>query len=99
MPLMKRPGEFAAVLSMREKVTAEAGASALSETKTRPAPVATQSVPVFWGARAIQATAPPARLPYLTEVRSVFPDGPICTKSPHAGLNAEVVNSGQLVSR
>src|SRR6266545_4143161 len=97
---MKRPGSFAAVVSIRVQITELAAASALSEMKTRPVPVAAQTVPVLPGARSIAATAPNNRSkPYAMKVRSVAPGGPIGTKSPQAGLAADVVNSGQFASR
>src|SRR3954452_24015496 len=100
-----RPGSTVEVVSMRVNVTDAAGASELSEMNTRPLPVATQSVPVLLGARSIAPTSPvpaagtPARSPYDAAVRSVAPAGPMRTKSPHVGLAAEVVNSGQFASR
>jgi len=78
---------------------------------TRPALVAAHTVPVFCGARAIHATAPPMRvMPYtggwggfcvtgVVSVRSVAFGGPIRTKLPQPGCPAKVVNSGQLASR
>src|ERR1700674_5486571 len=77
-----------------------------AEMKTRPAPVAAQSVPVSFALRAITETAPPRRSsPYTpgsgklrVSVRAVAPVGPIRTKSPQAVLAAEVVNSGQIAS-
>src|ERR1700674_2839821 len=103
MAVGNRPGELAAVWSILVKTTEEAAALALSEMNTRPAPVATQRVPTSVAAveRAMNATAPPARVPpYVAELlRLVRPGGPMRTKSPHAVLAAEVVNSGQLASR
>src|SRR5438445_10666632 len=95
-----RPGSLVDVWSIRCQITELAGASALVEMKTRPVPVAAQSVPVSLGARSVTATAPPRRsAPYGAEVRSVALGGPILTKSPHAGSAPEVVNSGQFASR
>src|SRR5262245_9771876 len=67
---------------------------------TRPVLVAAHIPPVFCGALAIQATAPPARDPHPPAVSCV--DGtplPIGTKLPQPGWPANVVNSGQLASR
>src|SRR5438876_8115010 len=103
-----RFGSFAADVSRRCHTTAAGSdAFALSVTKSRPVVVAAHIVPVFWGARASQATAPPARsAPNVTEgstvfgaVRSRAPAGPIRTKSPQVGSDADVVNSEQLASR
>src|SRR5712691_2611369 len=92
-----RPAGFGSTLF---QATEAAAASALLVMNTRPVLVAAHMVPVFWGARAIQATAPPARLPHEAELSCV--EGtplPIGTKSPQPGWTAEVVNSGQLASR
>src|SRR2546422_7495001 len=105
MPEMARDGEFAVVAvpvppSSRVQCTDVAAASALSVINTRPVPVAAHMVPVFCEARAIQATAPPARLPHAAEVSSVEgAPSPIFTKSPQLGAAADVVNSGQFASR
>src|SRR5882762_265754 len=109
MPPTNRPGDAVAPgsESRRMYLTLPAAASAFFDMNTRPAPVATQSVPVSLGVRAIEATKRPRRsAPYtggargLTEsVRSVALAGPIWTKSPQAVLAPEVVNSGQLASR
>src|SRR5689334_9848021 len=99
MLLTKRPGSFDASVSMRVHVTLPGAASAFFETNTRPVPVATHKVLVSPGARSIAATKAPARSPYEAAVRSVAPAGPMRTKSPQAGFDAEVVNSGQLASR
>ena len=84
-------------------VTLAAAASAFFEMKTRPVVVAAHIVPVSLP-RSIAATLPPERLVprksvAFDAVRLVLPAGPICTKSPHVGLAAEVVNSGQFASR
>src|SRR5215467_6469640 len=66
---------------------------------TRPVLVAAHIPPVFCGARAIQETAPPPRVPHPAAVSCV--DGtplPIGTKSPQP-VGSSVVNSGQLASR
>ena len=87
-------------LSIRVQTTALAGASALVETNTRPAPVAAHSVLVLVATRSITATAPPRRVtPYAVPLKLVAPVGPIRTKSPQAGSAAEVVNSAQFASR
>src|ERR1700682_267176 len=98
---MNRPGLFAAVLSIRCQMTAEAEiASELSEMNTRPVPVAAHRVLVSVGVRSIAATALPARVPQAAEVSWVDGAGvPMRTKSPHVGSAAEVVNSGQFASR
>ncbi len=59
--LINRPGSFITG-STRFHTTEPAAAFALSETNTRPAPVATQTVPVLLGVRWIQATAVPGRV-------------------------------------
>src|SRR6266542_2951666 len=86
-------------VSSRVYVTDPAAASAFFEMKTRPVVVAAHRVPVSLGARSIAATKPVARVPYEAAVRSVFPLGPIRTKSPQTGLVPDVVNSGQFASR
>src|SRR5213593_300119 len=95
-----RGGELVAAVSRRVQWTVLAGSFALSVTNTRPVEVAAHIVPVFCGARAIHATAPPARVPHAAELSCV--DGtpsPMITKSPQPGCAADVVNSGQLASR
>src|SRR5690242_9466922 len=99
MELTNRPGALLASVSIRVNVTALAAASEFSDTKTRPVPVATHSVPVLLGARVMAATSPPARVPREPAVRLVAPLGPIRTKSPQAGSLNAVVNSGQFASR
>src|SRR4029077_12659689 len=102
MALMARPGVLRpeGCGSPRFQTTEDAAASALSVMNTRPVLVAAQMVPVFCGVRAIQATAPPARLPQAVAVSCVDGAGlPIGTKSPQPGWAADVVNSGQLASR
>src|SRR5436309_7424745 len=102
-----RFGSFEAPESSLVHATDEAGAFALSVTKTRPAPVAAHSVPVFCGALASHAMAPPFRsAPKVVEastsfgaVRSRAPAAPMRTKSPQFGFAADVVNSGQFASR
>src|SRR5919204_2930737 len=101
MLLTKRFGSAVAdgSVSSGGYVTEPAAAFAFFEMKTRPVFVATHSVPVSLGVRSTAATRPPARLPYDAAVRSVLPAGPMRTKSPHAGFDPEVVNSGQFASR
>src|SRR5438270_2092962 len=105
MELTNRFGSTVEEGSSRAQTTEEAGAlPALSEMNTRPAFVAAQTVPVLLGARSIAAMKlanafPPRRSPpYAALVRSVMPDAPSRTKSPHVGVDAAVVNSGQLAS-
>src|SRR5438309_8791169 len=104
---MTRVGEFAAVWSSRFQCTEDALAFALSVTKRRPPVVDAHIVPASWGARLIQETneerpvaAPSEREPHKADVRRVEgTPSPMMTKSPHPGLSAGVVNSGQLASR
>ena len=60
-------------------------------------------VPVSDADRSIAATLPPERLvprkSPADAVRFVAPVGPTRAKSPQAGFEPEVVNSGQLASR
>src|SRR5205809_7824618 len=99
MALMARLGVLSCgVGSTRFQTTDAAAASALSVMNTRPVLVAAHIVPVFCGVRAIQATAPPARVaPHTAEVKSE--GAPMRTKSPQPGWDAAVVNSGQLAPR
>src|SRR5437879_2619239 len=104
---MNRFGSFVARESSRFQTTDDAeGSFPLSEMKSRPVPVAAQSVPVLLGARSIAATKQPvvaagswhARSPQNALPRSEFAP-PMRTKSPQAGLLDAVVNSGQFASR
>src|SRR2546430_13652400 len=100
MLLIGLPGEFAASVSRRVNVTALAGsASALLEMKTRPRVVAAQSVELSLGAREIQLTLPPPRVPRAVFV--VVSESPSSvTQSPHVVPVVNVpVNSLQFESR
>ena len=62
MPVMKRPGEGIAVLSIRVQTTVAAGAFTFVEVNTRPVEVAAQAVPVSAALRAIAAMQQPVRV-------------------------------------
>src|SRR5260221_8745216 len=80
MVVMKRPGELAAVLSMRWKPTEAAeSASAFLETKTRRVVVAPHSVELSPVVRESAATLPPLRLPNAALVSR---SGPSAAQSP-----------------
>src|SRR5438445_508282 len=100
MLVMTRVGELAALLSSRNQCTVAAGSLAWSVMNRRAPVVDAHSVPVSCGARAIQETAPPDRVPHVADVSRVegMPS-PMMTKSPQPGWTEEVVNSGQLASR
>src|SRR5437762_14233593 len=100
MPLTNRFGSTLDEESRRSQTTEPAAASALLEKNTRPVDVAAHIVLESVELRTTAATVPPERSPHSEEVSCV--DGtpsPILTKSPQAGSEPEVVNSGQVVSR
>src|ERR1700736_2263108 len=97
---MNRLGLFATAVSIRCQTTSVGSSvSELSETNTRPAPVAAHRVLVSVGVRSIAATALPDRSPHSADVSRVDGAPPMGTKSPHVGSAAEVVKSGQVASR
>src|SRR5258708_32547591 len=85
-----RPGEFAARLSSRVHVRADAGsASAFFEMKTRPRVVAAHNVELSLDARETQPTLPPPRVPRAGFL--VVSDRPSsATQSPHCTVKSPV---------
>src|SRR5712692_3649657 len=83
-----RFGSFVASVSIRVNETALAGsASAFFETKTRPGPVAAQSVEVSPDARSTATTSPPGRSPKVELVSDGPPSG---CQSPHGTVKSPV---------
>src|SRR5437764_12872553 len=91
-------------LSIRVHVTvAGSTASALCDTKMRPAEVAAHIVPWSAPSRASHEIEPPERsAPYTVPVRSpgrLWPAGPPSGwYSPHVGVAPDVTNAGQFAS-